>query len=69
MFAGPNGSGKSTIKTVLPPELLGIYINPDEIEKEFRNQGFINLIPSEFKQTLKRLPDSSTLLLSYKSTN
>jgi predicted ABC-type ATPase len=34
MFAGPNGSGKSTIKSVIRPELLGIYINPDEIEKE-----------------------------------
>lgn len=32
MFAGPNGSGKSTIKSVLKPEMLGIYINPDEIE-------------------------------------
>lgn len=43
MIAGPNGSGKSTIKSVLRPELLGIYINPDEIEKEMRNQGFISL--------------------------
>ena len=31
MFAGPNGSGKSTIKAVIRPELLGVYINPDEI--------------------------------------
>jgi len=30
MFAGPNGSGKSTFKSVLPAELLGIYINPDK---------------------------------------
>lgn len=34
MFAGPNGSGKSTIKEVISEELLGIYVNPDEIEKE-----------------------------------
>jgi predicted ABC-type ATPase len=34
MFAGPNGSGKSTFKTMIRRELLGIYINPDEIEKE-----------------------------------
>jgi predicted ABC-type ATPase len=38
MFAGPNGSGKSTIKNaveaVIGPESLGVYINPDEIEKE-----------------------------------
>ena len=31
MFAGPNGSGKSTIKEVIEPQLLGVYINPDEI--------------------------------------
>ena len=31
MFAGPNGSGKSTMKAELPPELLGVYVNPDEL--------------------------------------
>ena len=36
MFAGPNGSGKSTFKSIIRPELLGIYINPDEIEKDIR---------------------------------
>ena len=41
MFAGPNGSGKSTIKSVINEELLGIYINPDEIEKEIKEYGFI----------------------------
>lgn len=34
MFAGPNGSGKSTLKSVLRPELIGAYLNPDEIEQE-----------------------------------
>jgi predicted ABC-type ATPase len=34
MFAGPNGSGKSTLKTYLPQQLLGVYLNPDEIEQE-----------------------------------
>ncbi len=43
MFAGPNGSGKSTIKSVLRPELLGIYINPDEIEKEIRERDFLDM--------------------------
>lgn len=43
MFAGPNGSGKSTIKEVLPPELLGVYINPDEIEKSLRQCGSLDL--------------------------
>ena len=43
MFAGPNGSGKSTFKTMLRSELLGIYINPDEIEKELRFRSFLDL--------------------------
>lgn len=42
MFAGPNGSGKSTLKSVLPKELLGIYLNPDEMEQEIRRQGFLD---------------------------
>ena len=42
MFAGPNGSGKSTIKGVIEPELLGIYINPDDIEKEIRSFDFLD---------------------------
>ncbi len=41
MFAGPNGSGKSTFKTMIRRELLGIYINPDEIEKDICNRGFL----------------------------
>jgi predicted ABC-type ATPase len=43
MFAGPNGSGKSTIKNVLPPALLGIFLNPDEIEAEISQRGFLDL--------------------------
>ena len=43
MFAGPNGSGKSTIKSVISSELLGIYINPDEIEKDIRATGYLDL--------------------------
>lgn len=43
MFAGPNGSGKSTIKSVIRPELLGVYINPDEIEQEISKQDFLDL--------------------------
>jgi predicted ABC-type ATPase len=43
MFAGPNGSGKSTFKTMIRRELLGIYINPDEIEKEISDRGFLDL--------------------------
>jgi hypothetical protein len=42
MFAGPNGSGKSTIKSVISPELLGVYINPDDIEKSIRECGMLD---------------------------
>ena len=43
MFAGPNASGKSTLKSVLPHELLGIYLNPDEIEAKIQQTGFLEL--------------------------
>jgi predicted ABC-type ATPase len=43
MFAGPNGSGKSTLKQYLSEKLLGVYINPDDIEKDIRVRGFLDL--------------------------
>jgi len=43
MFAGPNGSGKSTIKSVVPPELLGVYVNPDEMQKDIEQRGFLDV--------------------------
>ena len=43
MFAGPNGSGKSTIKAMVPDKLLGVYLNPDEIQKDIGNRGFLNV--------------------------
>ncbi|MBW3637714.1 MAG: hypothetical protein KY445_14810, partial [Armatimonadetes bacterium] len=42
MFAGPNGSGKSTMKALLRPELLGLYINPDDIEAQIRARDFFD---------------------------
>lgn len=42
MFAGPNGSGKSTLKAVVPSNLLGVYLNPDEIQIEIVRQGFLD---------------------------
>ena len=42
MFAGPNGSGKSELKKHLPSALLGVYLNPDEIEKEIRQHGCLD---------------------------
>ena len=43
MFAGPNGSGKSTMKSVIKPNLLGFYINPDEMEAEIAQYGFLDI--------------------------
>jgi len=43
VFAGPNGSGKTELKKYLPPALLGVYLNPDEVEQEIRKQGFLDL--------------------------
>ena len=51
VFAGPNGSGKSKLKSdilsTLGSELIGVYINPDEIEKIIRGSGYLDL--KEFK--------------------
>ena len=65
IFAGPNGSGKSTIKEVISEELLGIYINPDEIEKHINNYGFINFNSFGFstnKEEIWEFLKKSTLL-------
>ncbi len=51
MFAGPNGSGKSTIKSVISPGLLGVYVNPDDIEDEMKKKGFIDLAYYEIQTT------------------
>ena len=42
MFAGPNGSGKSTLKGVVPTNLLGVYLNPDEIQIDIARRGFLD---------------------------
>jgi predicted ABC-type ATPase len=67
MFAGPNGSGKSTIKAVIEPALLGIYINPDDIEKEINQLGFLDLSVYEVKTSADEIINffhSSTFLIS-----
>ena len=44
MIAGPNGSGKSTIINSLSSHFnTGIYLNADDIEKEFKEKGYIEL--------------------------
>ncbi|MBF0463197.1 MAG: zeta toxin family protein [Magnetococcales bacterium] len=65
MFAGPNGSGKSSLKSVVRPELLGVYVNPDEIEKEIGERGFLDLKQYQVKTTrfeILEFFNASTLL-------
>ena len=65
MFAGPNGSGKSTFKSIIRPELLGVFINPDEIEQEIQNYDFLDLKSYRVDTTEKEILDyfhNSTLL-------
>lgn len=57
MFAGPNGSGKSTFKSIIRHELLGIYINPDEIEKQIGDRGFLDLQSYQVTTTAKEVVD------------
>ncbi len=72
MFAGPNGSGKSTIFHSIKRMLhIDLFINADEIEKEFNDSGFINLydfgikpMESNWQEFLK----NSTLVSKIKST-
>ena len=45
VFAGPNGSGKSTIKEVISPDLLGHYLNPDDLERELRQHPYCSFTP------------------------
>ncbi|MBU6141103.1 MAG: hypothetical protein KGP29_06090 [Proteobacteria bacterium] len=51
MFAGPNGSGKSVLKKLLKSDLLGFYINPDEIEKKIKETGVLDLEEFKIKTT------------------
>ena len=55
MFAGPNGSGKSTFKSIIRPELLRIFINPDEIENQIRKYGFLALEDYQVESTEKEI--------------
>ncbi|MDZ4861312.1 MAG: zeta toxin family protein [Candidatus Hydrogenedentes bacterium] len=55
LFAGPNGSGKSTLKGVLSHELLGAYLNPDEIESHIRETGSLSLAPFGVRTTAEEI--------------
>lgn len=60
IFAGPNGSGKSTLAKNLPERKisLGVFVNADEIEKEFRENGFLSLNNYRLASTTKDLRSS-----------
>ena len=65
MFAGPNGSGKSTIKSVINKELLGVYINPDDILVGIKASGYLDLLEYNVQATEEEIIDffsHSTLL-------
>ncbi|HCV40168.1 zeta toxin family protein [Pseudomonas vlassakiae] len=55
VFAGPNGSGKSTIKADLPAALTRIFVNADELEREAKATGFIDLAVFEIEASLAEL--------------
>lgn len=72
MFAGPNGSGKTTIKSVITAEMLGIYINPDEIENDINNYGFLNFQNYEINPAYQEVLNfliHSPLLINKNLTN
>ena len=49
IFAGPNGSGKSTLNAIINKDLLGIYINADDLEKNINTIGYLDFSPYPFK--------------------
>ncbi len=57
MFAGPNGSGKSTLKRYLSKQLLGIYLNADDLESSIRTNGRLCLPDYGVSGSARRLYD------------
>ncbi len=43
IIAGPNGSGKSTILESIKPDIRGVYINADDIQRELQKTGSVSL--------------------------
>lgn len=63
MFAGPNGSGKSTVKISIEEKMSGLitlYINPDEIEQEIKEQGSLDLEKYQISTSETRVVDFFT---------
>ena len=51
---GAEWSGKSTLKTVLPRKLLGVYVNPDDIERQLRAERCLNLNSYDLEMSSSR---------------
>lgn len=77
LFCGPNGSGKSSLYEEFKKHNYhsGVYINSDEIEKEIRKTGFLDLASfnleatqQDFNQFLNE-EDSLTLLKKAKDSH
>lgn len=68
MFAGPNGSGKTTLVKILKSEWLGFYLNPDEIQKQIKADGFFDFSGTPIdcpEDEVVRYLRSSTFLKDY----
>lgn len=57
MFAGPNGSGKSTFKSIIRPELHGMFINPDELEKDMQQYDSLDFEHYQIQTTEQEVLD------------
>ncbi|NOT63639.1 MAG: hypothetical protein HOP19_25790 [Acidobacteria bacterium] len=55
MFAGPNGSGKSTLKSVIGSHMFGVYINPDDIEREIGQRDLFDVAAYGVQTTAKEI--------------
>jgi predicted ABC-type ATPase len=73
IFAGPNGSGKSTIINIVRNYGvdMGVYVNADEIKKEFQNYRCLDFEPfgiTLYQKVLKESFENSSFFMtvSYK---
>lgn len=62
IYAGPNGSGKSSLYKVISKEYIsGIFVNADEIEKQLKTVGFIDLTDFNLKVDVNHLENFNNL--------
>lgn len=67
VFAGPNGSGKSTVFESIEQKVwIGHYLNADNIEKQLRYKGFLNLADFQLKVDPNSLADYKQQSTLYK---